>query len=133
MTCTAFTALLDESTKPLVIDPIKPGCAAVEVPSELSSDWGDFGDERSPKPLVRRAKVDFPEFPVGESSCEPENGWGIFKLLAHDDIPVAEIFDRASLAELSVADSVVGEGFTSEAFVRGEADESADPESILAP
>ena len=59
---------------PFVIVPRKPGCAAGEVPSELSLAGGDFGDERSPSPLVNRAKDDFPAFPVGESSCEAENG-----------------------------------------------------------
>lgn len=98
-TCTAFTALLDESTKPLVSDPRTPGWVVVEVPSALSSCRGDFGDKCNPKPLVKRANGDFPAFPGCESSWG--DGCGILRLLAHEDMPEAENSDGACLAEVS--------------------------------
>lgn len=139
LTCTAFTALLEVSTNPFVILPIKPGCIVVEVPSELSSDEGAFGDKRKPKPLVKRAKVDFPAFPVGESSCVVANGWGIFKLLAHEDIAEGDNLDDTLGGELSSPESVAAGvfmaagGCTSGALRGGKIDESADPKSIPQP
>jgi hypothetical protein len=135
LTCTAFTAFLDVSTNPLVIVPNKPDCEVAEVPSGLSSAAGDFGDKRSPNPLVKRAKVDFPALPVGESSGEEVNGWGIFKLLAHDVMPAAESFDGASLAGFSGTGSAAaaaagGGGCVSGALTDG-GGVSADSESIL--
>jgi len=72
LTCTAFTAFLEVSTRPFVMLPNKLDCAAVSL--ELSSATGDFGDNLNPRLLVKRAKVDFPTFPLDESSWEePEN------------------------------------------------------------
>uniref|UniRef100_A0A0A9EWE9 Uncharacterized protein n=1 Tax=Arundo donax TaxID=35708 RepID=A0A0A9EWE9_ARUDO len=66
LTCTAFTAFLEESTMPFVKEPKTPDCAVVGevLPSALSSCWATFGDRRNPRPLVKRAKV---FFPVGDS------------------------------------------------------------------
>ncbi len=139
LTCTAFTAFLEESTKPFVIVPIKPGCTVVEVPSELSSDEGAFGDKRNPNPLVKREKVDFPAFPVGESSCVVAAGWEIFKLLAHEDIAEGDNLDDTSRGELSGPESaaagvcMAAGGCTPGALRCGEVDESADSESIPQP
>lgn len=86
----------------------------------------------SPKPLVRREKVDFPEFPEGEGSCgcDPVNGWGIFKFFAQVEIPEAENFDGASLSELLGGDSIeVGSLFSAD-LRSGTFVESEDSELI---
>jgi hypothetical protein len=63
------------------------------------------------------------------------NGWGIFKLLAHEDIPEGDNLDGASRGELSSPESVAAGvcmaagGCLSEAL-GGKVDESADSESI---
>lgn len=85
--------------------PRKPDCVVGEAPPELSSDWGDLGDERNPNPPVRREKGDFPEFPDGDTSWDPANGWGIFKLFAQVDMPEAENFGGTPRSELSDEDS----------------------------
>lgn len=102
-----------------------------EVAPGLSSDWGDLGD--SPKPLVRREKVDFPEFPEGESSCgcDPVNGWGIFRFFAQVEIPEAENFDGASRSELVGDDSTGVGGLFSADLRSGAFVESEDSELIF--
>ena len=90
-----------------MIVPNKLGCPVVSLEVELSLEGGDFGDNRNPKLLVKRENVDFAEFPLDESSWDPENGWGIFKLLAHDDMPVEDCVDCAesSCPETTAAES----------------------------
>lgn len=104
---------------------------------ELSSDWGGFGDNRIAKLLVKRIKVDFPEFSVGDSSWEPENGCGIFKLLAQDDMPVGDSLGDVSSEELSCPETAeasplgsLTDGKVEGSLLGGKEDVSADAESI---
>lgn len=87
-----------------------PGCVVVEVLTTLSAGIGAAGDSRNPKPLVKREKVDFPPSPVCESSCVAAKGCGIFRFLAHDDIPEADNNGGESCVDLScVATAGVGD------------------------
>lgn len=89
---------------------MKLDSVAVEAPSVVSFDWGDFGDKRSPNPLVNLANADFSVFSTAESFPVEANGWGIFKFLAHVDIPEAESFDATPLGESSLPASTAGGG-----------------------
>lgn len=93
-------------------------CTTGEVPSvvALSSCTGDFGDERSPKPLVKCAKVDLPKLADCLSSCD--SGCGILRLLAHEDIPEGDNIDGASHTGLLSLEAV--ESRTLEAVAGGE-------------
>lgn len=73
-TCTAFTALIDVSTKPFVKDSNTLDWAAAEVSPALSFDPKAFGP--NPKPLASRAKAELPAFPVRWSSGIGTVGWG---------------------------------------------------------
>lgn len=107
-TCTAFTAFKEESTIPLVRDPITPDCAGVEPLSALSAD----ADEGifSPSPLARREKVNFSAFIVFESCCVCVN----FRLLAQADMAGVDGTEDEPCAELSFSETTEGEDPTSE-------------------
>lgn len=79
-----------------MIVPKKPGCGDKASAGTMSSAGGDLGDRRNPIPLVNLAKVDLAPSPVGDSSCGDDRGCGIFKPLAHDDIPAADSLDDPS-------------------------------------
>lgn len=132
LTCTAFTAFFEESTNPLVNVPNKL-VGDVDVPSTCSSvgDVGDLGDRRIPSPPVKRAKVDLGAFPDDCSSWDPVNGCGIFKFLAHDEMPEVEIFEGASSVDWTGADSTAVDLAALDVVTGCEFDTSADPESII--
>uniref|UniRef100_A0A7C9EMG1 Uncharacterized protein n=1 Tax=Opuntia streptacantha TaxID=393608 RepID=A0A7C9EMG1_OPUST len=101
-----------------------------EAPSVPCSGIGSLGDRRDAIPLVNCVKADFAEFPDVDSSCPPPNGNGIFKFLAHDDMPsdcLGEV-PADSLLTLALAGGV---GCISEALAEVMFNASADSDSIL--
>lgn len=136
LTCTAFTALFEESTNPLVIDPTKLGWAGLEVPSGESLEAADFGDKFKPKPLVKRAKADFPAALSVVPSCEADCGWEIFKFLAHEVMPLGDSLDGASRVTLSIpvvagAWGCTSGGLVSEELTVGDVEESVEFGSMI--
>lgn len=101
----------------------------VDVPSEFSAA-GDLGDRRIPSPPVKRAKVDLAAFPDDCSSWDPVNGCGIFKFLAHEEMPEVESFEGTSSVDWPGAESTAVDLAAFDAVTGCESDTSADPESI---
>lgn len=108
--CTAFTAFKEESTIPLVRDPITPDCAGAELLSALSADSDAFEGICSPSPLARREKVNFPVFVVCESCCICVS----FRPLAQADMADVDAAEDEPCAELSFSETTEGEDPTSE-------------------
>jgi hypothetical protein len=100
LVCIAFTALLEESTNPLVNVSIKLVCSAPELPGAVS-----FEGLRSPIPLASRTNAEIPLFPV----CEFGSAAPSLRFLAHEDILEAGDKDGESRALLFSADTLVEE------------------------
>lgn len=110
-TCTAFTAVKEESTIPFVSDPITD-CVVSELLLELSVGKDIFEGTCSRNPLARREKVEVPTFPV----CESCGICGSFKLLAQEDMADVDSMEDEPCTELSFSGTTEGEDPTSEAL-----------------
>lgn len=130
-TCTALTALNDESTRPFVNDSNTLDCAATVSPPGLSFGTEAFEGKFRPNPLLRREKADLVAFPFSDFSVAADKCCGSLRPLAQEDMDEADNIEDESGEELTSSDSMDLEGSTSEALLEGGIVVSAGLGSIL--